>query len=110
MRRMDKKLPESATVIDTKAQTATWVRGTVKRPIETAKRALEVGVKVDPLLPVILEVLARTFESQTRFGYNAVGDPTLLLKMRRGRKIRKPETIAGIKAEIHRLNNRTKFE
>lgn len=43
---------------------------------------------IDPLLPQIETALELYGISQSRFGYYACGDPALVLKLRRGMKLR----------------------
>ncbi len=55
---------------------------------------------VDPLLDDILQVVLAAGISRTAFGYKAAGDPTLIPKMERGRRIKKPLLRRRIEREI----------
>lgn len=55
---------------------------------------------LDPLLPEILSVTEWAGESGTSFGYRVAGDPALVSKMKRGRRIKKQALRVKIKAEL----------
>ncbi len=62
--------------------------------------------KVDPLLGKVKSAIKTSGVSRSRFGYTVAGDPTLILKMERGRHIKKPTLRSAIEAEISTLNSR----
>lgn len=64
-------------------------------------------VDVDPLLAKIQRALTTSGESRTRFGYFVGGDPTLVGKMERGRKIEKPALRQSIEARVALLMKTT---
>lgn len=64
--------------------------------------------QTDPLLREILDALEETGVSRTGFGYLAAGDPTLVTKMERGRRILKPDLRNRIKDTIVRVGARAK--
>lgn len=59
--------------------------------------------RLDPLLPSILSAIERAGISRNKFGYDVCGDPTLVLKMERGRRVKKPELRAAIKRGVAQI-------
>ncbi len=63
------------------------------------------STKTDPLLGEVLAAIASVGMSRTGFGYRVAGDPTLILKMERGRRIKKPALRAAIEKGIATIND-----
>lgn len=62
--------------------------------------------KVDPLLCEVKNAIEAVGVSRSMFGYQVAGDPTLILKMERGRHIKKPALRKAIEVEIAALKSR----
>lgn len=61
--------------------------------------------RTDPLLQQIEAVLALTGVGPTTFGKKAAGDPTLVYRMRAGRKLLKPSLRERVQRTIEELRN-----
>jgi len=69
----------------------------------TNQHPIQTDFLTDPLLDEVKAVLESTGLSRGVFGFRSAGDPTLVLKMERGRHIKKKSLRDKIKAELKRV-------
>lgn len=68
------------------------------------------AAETDPLLADVLAALEAGGVSRTGFGFRVAGDPTLVGKMERGRKIKKPRLRNAIQREVAAIRERVAAE